>query len=803
MTLKKSSPNTFGSMFRYSAKKVCFVPIITFLYFIYSTIESFYYSGGKYNLIGLTQLEETDVERRHFGYFWDCLTNVSSDVFGIMLGVISVLSAIIIFSFAFSKKQCNVIFSLGMSRRKIFLSSYLAGLLPFYFAVIFAAFLELLTVYCLGYAMVRPLVEIAVYYVLSVIGCYTLPYTITAVFFALSGNLIEATVFTAIGGFLPQLLLYYISNMMNLFTFGTAAGYNGKWNFFNTYFYFTDFTEKGDFVSPYINEYFFFNSDGSPFYKLTIFDFSGIIMDFVYTAIFFAVGYFLFAKRKNEIAGAFGRAKGLTELCAVVVGLVVSITAIYIFGLSDHGNGNFVTYLLMLVFFAVGYIAFKMIFGSKRKAMLKKLKKTLPAYAAVIAIVTVILSTGALGYSSKLPKADEIESIKFETELCRPTSFCDTYYLTTDVVTYGYLRTYTGSTSGYLDPHHCLYGGADTVASYNTIHYTVTDNEEIEKLVKVHEKLINDGKIKNNASNACNMTFIITYTLKNGKTISRYYSEASEGAAKQILTLTDSEFSKNQMLSVFEDYYSGDSSVSEEAVYLYSKDLTSCHYIGLLNLELKEAIYKDLGNQTSDEIFYHKAEDELGVLTLGTNTSYVEKYFSEDTYIYYEELDDYAPAPVNFEVGDELKTEVVATYGQPHSIVITKDMVNTIEYLTKNNFIGYFDTKVTANDVKSVKLGAKSQIRDVANSEVLPLFVAAHSTAEANELLDTDTDVTHLFEENVNNEITNKSTIQKILDNSFLYGFCGNNYRIAEVTYNDGSISTFCITDEVYNSLMK
>ena len=61
----------------------------------------------------------------------------------------------------------------------------------------------------------------------------------------------------------------------------------------------------------------------------------------------------------------------------------------------------------------------------------------------------------------------------------------------------------------------------------------------------------------------------------------------------------------------------------------------------------------------------------------------------------------------------------------------------------------------------------------------------------------------HYFSKYVNNEITNKSTIQKVLDNSFLYGYCGNDYRVVEVTYVDGSIATYCITGETYANLMK
>ena len=86
---------------------------------------------------------------------------------------------------------------------------------------------------------------------------------------------------------------------------------------------------------------------------------------------------------------------------------------------------------------------------------------------------------------------------------------------------------------------------------------------------------------------------------------------------------------------------------------------------------------------------------------------------------------------------------------------------------------------------------------------MLPLFAAAYSNAA-------DIKQHKIFRENVNHEfaknpttsVTDKDLIQKLLDRSFIYGYCGNDYRIIEVSYNDGSIATYCITGEDYAELM-
>ena len=68
---------------------------------------------------------------------------------------------------------------------------------------------------------------------------------------------------------------------------------------------------------------------------------------------------------------------------------------------------------------------------------------------------------------------------------------------------------------------------------------------------------------------------------------------------------------------------------------------------------------------------------------------------------------------------------------------------------------------------------------------------------------DGDYRVTMIFNEHTPELDYILQDLQKVLDNSFLYGYCGNDYRVVEVTYVDGSIATYCITGETYANLMK
>ena len=59
----------------------------------------------------------------------------------------------------------------------------------------------------------------------------------------------------------------------------------------------------------------------------------------------------------------------------------------------------------------------------------------------------------------------------------------------------------------------------------------------------------------------------------------------------------------------------------------------------------------------------------------------------------------------------------------------------------------------------------------------------------------------HDFANHVGGSIKDKSAIQTVLDNALLYGYNGNDDRVVEVTYNDGSIATYAIKADVYSKL--
>lgn len=812
-------------MFRNACRKSCFIPIITFVILFFSTISNFIYE--KYTRLSVSSGEELEMAKNRLGFFWSFIGSSSeAQLISILFVFAGALAAIILFSFVLSKKHCNVVFSHGLSRRKIFLANYLGGIVPFYAAIIIAAFCELLSSFSVGFAPTAPLIKIALYFVLSFMGIYTLAFTVTSTAIAFSGNIVESGVFTLIIGFFPYTCNMFFSAMSELFTLGSTGVYSGKWNIFNPFLYMLDFLKNAEYVTDDLENYFMLMANKEPFYKLAITDFSGIITDFVFAGIVFAIAYLMFEKRKNEISGTFGRAKGLNEICGAISGFYAVTLALYVMKMDyvSYGNGNVLTFLIALLSFVIGYFIFKMIFGHKRRLVIKRMFRSIPAYGVAFAIVTVIFSTGLFGYSSAIPNADEVEEITFSVSTVNPYSVANDYNGIHREENYGYApmqrmnsRTYYGITDTLLQ------GYGDTWSLYPT--FTTSVSEEIEKLIEIHKSFVKSGKIRNTASTACGTNFEITYTLKNGDTVKRYYTETTEDNAKAILGLSDSSDVKAAVGNYFynpesdeKEYYASTDVATGDYFFLYSKDLKKCHRCDTVTDELKKAITADLNAQSANDVFFHKPEDELGVIGFG-----VPSYDIIDEGAYYNEygelIDEETGEVIDFEkaveekiieLGTDPDVSISLSSMKIQNIVITKDMKNTIKYLTDKGFMKYFNSEISANDVQKIKLATKSESVNKDNSDMLPLFSAGYSTAAdvrnsdlLFEMAGKDAYNLHYFSKYVNNEITNKSTIQKVLDNSFLYGYCGNDYRVVEVTYVDGSIATYCITGETYANLMK
>lgn len=852
-------------MFRECMRKICVVPILFFCFMLFITAD---------NLFGTLKIRTGNfgVVDDRTAFFFDRLLSGDGDMFlNVVLIAAAVLSAVILFSFQWSKKQCNVIYSFGMSRSEIFNSRVLGGLVPMAGAIICAGVFEILANIAAGETLNGHFWIMVVYTLLTWFTVYALAFILCAVVFSNTGNAVEGLVFTAIFSVFTMVLFSFFTQTRILYTLG--ANYHdflGKWNWNEPFLMFDIENLRGGMWFEKMN-YF---SD-PPGYTLNIFDFSGIIMGVIYGAVLYALGSFTAKKRKNENAGTWGKSKLVSELAAAAVGFY-AVTFVMFFANESltvtNGNGTFGLYVLFCVILLAVMLVFRLIFSAKRKDAMKTTLKHYPVYAGAMGAVILVFSLGLFGYSSYIPKTSEIKSVSLHSDLYKSSDF-----MIEGESIYGLKRMNEVNTVYYFD-------------SKNGVNFS--DADEINKIVNLHKAVIKDGKIKNNSPKSCNAALLIEYKLKNGKSVYRQYTETTQETVKQMMALndyktvkdklikvlnstsdngeefirsfissrlgqeirvdynTDTVYNKNgQIIGRLDRFYDMDvpivlfmnndgemefeisgyadslniaettlAHIDQSECYLFPKDMTKGYNIGTIDDELSKALKADIVNQSAAQFYMHKPEDEIGILSFGVSytesretyygtgvaevsTTMVE-YYGDDGEIVYP--NGKTEVTIGVEKGEYAENTSWNIFSNDiKAIVLTKDMVNTVKYLESHNMMQYFKPSRKMSDIQSVKLATKGEVYGKTRiSSVSPVFCAAYwDWGTVGLYNDWGRENEHLFRK-VNNEITDKGRIEKLLDGSLVFGFCDEDSRIMEISYTDGSIATVLVPEDVYKSVM-
>ncbi len=868
----------FLAMLGQSVKKTCVFPIIFF------AAAALYMLPELVSILTPPKGEESWYDSIT-GFFFDEIgIGGENALFNALLVFAGFVTAAILFSFAWSKKQTNVVFSLGMSRTQIFVSRIIAGLAPMLGVAVIVTLLETCLNKLAGLPADAHYWKMALLMIFSWYAVYALSFVLCAVVFSNVGNFIEGAFFSLILAFFPTVLNLFLTASGYLYTLGAnELNFISKWRWNGPFFLIemSSFFNEERYIENSISEYF--RKDNTA--KLGFIDYTPAITATVLAAVIFLLGLYAFKKHKNEIAGTFGRAKGITEITAAVSGFYVFTVCTMGFGVfMQYADGTVLTFVLCMLAFLVTMLVFKLIFSNRRIRSLKQTSARLPFYAAGMGILTLVFALGLFGYSSYVPELSEVESVTVRT------------------FTFPYLKEGTSGTSYYGMKKMNITDrlSADIDCDDSSVKYTGGD---INTVLKLHQLIIDDGKIKNSADNACGCPIVLRYRLKNGKTVQRVYYESTEETARRILMLGDTQSAKtnlknllgdgksyaeqieffeaklteylaepvtlNDILEVvnkdgyiignismserygqydywFYDYKSDNESIfytSDEksmlftydyfqfmhgsSCYIYSKDMIDGYTLGYPDDELIEALHKDIVSQSVSQYFLHKPEDELGVLSFGLSSgdyivysddaaiihdsrgmSYVETYDGETVrYSRMEDPDDMDEKNTEPEKGTVVsKNSWNINSGDNLAIVVTKDMTNTVRYIEAHDLMKYMTEKRTADDIKAVKTatlsGLYSKRKQSAN---LPVFYGAYWSDNAVKLMNetlsgTPEDAYHTFLR-VGETVTDKDKIQKLLDNSLVFGYCPNNYVIVEIQYNDGGLATVLVPADAYKEI--
>ena len=437
------------------------------------------------------------------------------------------LAGIYLFRFIASKKSVNVYYSLGISRQSLFLQTAAAG------AVVLTAGIGLgvglpVLMNCISFGATAQMWQMALYLFASFSVMGITAFGAAAAIFSLVGTVAEGTAFSLAVLASPAALFLLCEQMMNRFVFGSpyAVGFFPAGEY-RTYakprlsnllcrfdpmgFNLITFTEK--------SELRWFPEDGplqwsAPSFS-PVFLWAGIALAVL------ALGTLLFARRRAELSGFPGVSRVGTTLTAALIGLCA-------FGFCATLSASEERPALCI---AIGFAAYALncagveIFAHRGvKPFLRRIYK-LPLHLGFAALVLVIFKGGLLGYASRAPQTQDIESVSISDVMSSPISNQYKMYhnMRADPAAIGLVtekslfRALQTGVSGELSERRTE---KDTIEAVRALHRKIAEMgaREVEPLYRSSQ----------DAASGVQLNLTIEYRLKNGKTVLRHFATSSK-----------------------------------------------------------------------------------------------------------------------------------------------------------------------------------------------------------------------------------------------------------------------------------
>ncbi len=700
MTLKKSSFNPFRFTFFRTVRKNFYIPACFGIIMLLSTLV--FGIGAeirRYNdLVAIGETVATFKEyfiNTRFILFNGML--LPEEFMSVIAIAVPVLTSLIIFKYMMSKKSVNVYYSFGMKRTDMFLAKYLAGAFMLSASVVLPILLSAV-VNTVAFGNSKELWLSAAYIssmlIISMLFCYT----VTTAVCCRNGTLIESALYSTAIILLPLCINALIEFLFAQLVYGSEIA-NPDWSWGNTLIVGTE-TVNVHFL-PKLPLYDFsriilaFSSSEIRYYSLLrrhspqvdfefrTPDFSGILVWVAIMIVLIAVTALTYKARKCESAGFIGAdyvTKSFTVFACASFAVLIILGEISYLDRTNIGYGIVASFV---IFTSIYFLA-EIITVRSFKKIIKNFWRLAVIFGAYL-ICFVVFVTGFFGYSSRIPQKSEIESVAISTG-------------TGDSLLYSHESGYYG-VMAYTQaetPNYAMLNKHDT----NLVVSGFSSDEDIDKILEIHRKLLECDKLTSDKS-GINAEFgkrviptkiAIAYTLKNGKTMERVYSLATDEIMSALASLTETERYKEVVLSKLSPTFS--SKLRNSSVSIASPNLSSAVLLPEfksdfdLQDELCKAIKMDIAAGTlvpsyrSDKnLLGYILFGDIMVTTLGSNDDEVQYVQHESALnsIVSKKPQKISEICEEFSVGDGIRI----------CVPVYENMQNTVAFLKSHSFDGY------------------------------------------------------------------------------------------------------------------
>lgn len=409
-----------------------------------------------------------------------------------------------LFKETFKKQQCDIYFSLPIKRSEYFTANYVSGLIT-NFSVYLACILSVVIQSAIYTNKEKADIQFMVLLCIETLLCIVLIYTTFILCAAVSGKRVHYILVTLL---LMVSTTYAVNGVCaKLSTIWGFPAYNpnGIFNFFSSLIYL---------------EWYMYNSSVPR-----------IIFMLLIIAAVFALALFCFKKRRAEVAQ--------TSLSGKVVPLVllaVFIASAFFYG--DSWGKKYVGVIFGLLLCGICGLLYSAVFF--KKPYTKQSAIVTACMAVVCAIISIIpiMPSQFRGFEKIVPEASEVESVAMGID----DIYVDEYLVYSDDM----------SESGSLQ-----FTSEDAIQKVVAYNNAICEDEIIEKSkeesnISLLRTLLFEGYLEPLSYETVRDGILLTYKLKNGKTIHKYYNVADGAKSDELASvlMTNDVFDSIEFLNL-------------------------------------------------------------------------------------------------------------------------------------------------------------------------------------------------------------------------------------------------------------
>ena len=493
-----------------------------------------------------------------------------SEVFMQVAAVLfGIFAAFCMFRFLWSRRESVLYLSVGTTRAKQFTMRYVFGLV----SVIAGMLVPFLITYYTEIAEVGEdyfglCAHYTTVYVTSLLMIAMLSYTVSVLIATLCGNFLCALLSTAGVLSAPYAVLWGTQTMLRVYLFGTPLGKTllaehlgaGLFTMYREQLAYAEFSKSlldryaviADSGGVTLAERYKAEMATVPVVRTTL-----LIVLMVALA---ALACFAYCRRPAEHAGKATVHPILSHTVAVADGFCIAALVLTLKAPAEGFVGTAILTALFVVAFILAAALLRLILTRDFKGVVKQCY--IPCGASAVGLVlAIMLGTGWFGYATYVPDPMDVQSVKVTYN----QNFTLLAHLGRSSFASGHQSDSKGANIGGVNV-----GTSDYYRFLYDYGYGLNENsvpvltlpEDIEIALSIHEVIIADGKqtytgkpSDEHAASVVPVFYKVTYTLKNGKTVERYYEYLSLATLEKTVEVENAKAIREEMEKSHADIY--------------------------------------------------------------------------------------------------------------------------------------------------------------------------------------------------------------------------------------------------------